>query len=329
MMRRRIAAGVAVVLLIVIVLLVNGCLKSQKQQSLKDYNREVSSIAQETSSQVATPLFGALTNASSKQALNVEVQINQLRDQAQTIAQRAKKLSVPGEMTSAQRALLLALDLRVEGLTKIAAHMPAVLGGESKQASTLIAGAMENFLASDVLYSQRVGPLVQEALAANGVHGLATTPSRFLPNLGWLDPSTTLSRITGQATGSSQNGASPGTHGSSLVEVAVGTNTLAPAPTINHITGGGSPTFTVTVENTGSNTESNVKVDVTVTAGGKQYKASHIINSTQPESKVNVEIPVAGIPLGVGSKIEVYVEPVPGETNTENNKGVFEAICSQ
>jgi hypothetical protein len=329
MVRRRIAAGVAVVLLIVIVLVINGCLKSQKQQSLKDYNRQVSSIGQEMQGQVSGPLFTALTNAAGKQALNVEVQVNQLRDQAQTITERARKLSVPGEMVGAQRALLMGLGLTVEGLTKIASQLPSALGGQAKQASTNIAGAMETFLANDILYSQRVVPLIQETLNGNGIHGLATSPSRFLPNLGWLEPNTVQSRLTGQGSSGSQNGVAPGTHGSALVSVAVGTNTLEGEPTINHITGGGSPTFTVTVENTGSNAESNVKVDITVTAGGKQYKASHVINSTQPGTKVNVEIPVAGIPLGVASKIEAFVEPVPGETNSENNKGTFLAIFSQ
>ena len=80
------------------------------------------------------------------------------------------------------------------------------------------------------------------------------------------------------------------------------------------------------VENTGSNPEVNVKVDITVTAGGKQFKASHVINQTTPGSKVNVEIPVTGIPTGVASKIEAYVEPVPGETESENNKMTFLAI---
>ncbi len=74
------------------------------------------------------------------------------------------------------------------------------------------------------------------------------------------------------------------------------------------------PTFTVTVENSGEAPETNVKVDVTVSAGGKQYKASHVINQTQPGNKVNVEIPVSGIPLGVAAKVQVNIEGVPGET---------------
>jgi hypothetical protein len=330
MVRRRMAAGVAVVLLIVIVLVINGCLKSQKQQSLKDYNRAVSALASETSAQVAQPLFTALAGASGKSALDVEVQIDQLRIQAQNIASRAKGLSVPGEMSSAQRALLLALDLRVEGMTKVAALVPTALGGNGKQASAQIAGDMEIFLASDVIYSQRVVPLIQQTLASNSIHELTTAGSRFVPNVGWLEPDTVVSRITGQSSGSSQNSqTATGNHGSALVSVSVGTNTLAGEPTINHVTGGGSPTFTVTVENSGEFTETNVKVDITVTAAGKEYKASHVINSTQAGSKVNVEIPVSGIPLGVASKIAVNIEGVPGENDLENNKGTFLAIFSQ
>jgi uncharacterized repeat protein (TIGR01451 family) len=325
MVRRRVAAGAAVVLLIIIVLVINGCLKSQKQQSLKNYNRDVNRIVGESETQVSKPLFTALAGAGGKSALDVEVQIDQLRIAAQNVAQRAKGLSVPGEMANAQRALLLALDLRLEGMSKVAALVPTALGGKNRQATAEIAGDMEIFLASDVIYSQRVAPLIQQTLGSNGIHGLATSSSRFLPNLGWLDANTTFSRITGQSLGST-NGVTSGTHGSSLVGVSVGTNTLEPEPTLNHISGGGSPTFTVTVENTGSNPETNVKVDVTVTAGGKQFKASHVINSTQPGNKVNVEIPVTGIPVGVASKIEAYVEPVPGEANAENNKGTFLAL---
>jgi hypothetical protein len=324
MVRRRVAAGIAVVLVIVIALVINGCLKSQAQQSLKDYNRSVSQIARESDEQVAHPLFSALVGASSKSALDVEVQINQLRIQMQTIANGARRLSVPGEMVAAQRALLLALDLRVEAMSKLAGQIPSALGGQAQQAAPKLAGDMESLLASDVLFSQRVVPLAQEALASNGIHELSTT-SRFVPNVGWLDPSTVASRVTGQSPGSTSSVA-PGTHGSAITGVSVGANTLQPEPTINHISGGGSPTFTVTVEDTGSNPESNVKVDVTVTAAGKQFKASHVINQTQPGSKVNVEIPVSGIPTGVAAKIEAYVEPVPGETELENNKATYLAI---
>ena len=83
----------------------------------------------------------------------------------------------------------------------------------------------------------------------------------------------------------------------------------------------------MSVEDSGENTQTNVKVNVTVAAQGKQLKATRTINSMQAGSKVNVDIPVENVPAGPG-KIEVYVEPVPGETDTENNKSTYLAIFS-
>jgi hypothetical protein len=323
--RRRVAAGIGVVLLIVIILIVNSCLKSEKQTALRDYNRNVGQIAHEYDESVTGPLFSALSGAQAKSAVDVQVQIGQLRMQAQSLAGKAKALSVPSEMAGAQRNLLLALDLRAEALTKIDALAASALGGQGKQAISSIAGDMELFLASDVLFSQRVAPLIQEALKSAGIQGASTATSHSLPNLGWLEASTVEQRITGKPAGST---AAPvtGNHGSALKETSVGTNKLEGEPTLNHIMGGSNPAFTVAVENSGEFEEHNVKVDVSITAGGKQFKASHVIEKTEPGKTVNVDIPVAGVPLGVAAKIELFIEGVPGENDLENNKGTYLAI---
>lgn len=327
MVRRRVAAGVGVVLLIVIVLIVNGCLKSQKTQALKEYNHNVSRIVGESDQQVSHPLFSALSGASAKPVNDVETQVNQLHLEAEKQATQAKGLSVPGELDAAQRDLLLALDLRAEGVEKVAGQLRTALGGKAQQASTLIAGDMEMFLASDVIYSQRVAPLIEQTLRAGGAEGQSVASSHFLPNIGWLEPNTVLSRITGQPASSAQSGAlAPGTHGSSLIGVSVGANTLASEPTLNHISGGSNPTFTVMVENAGENAETNIKVDVMVTAQGSQLKATRSINSMQAGTKANVDIPVEKVATGVASKVEVRIEPVPGETDTENNMNTYLAI---
>jgi hypothetical protein len=328
LVRRRIAAAGGVVLLIVIVLLVNGCLKRGKQQALETYNQDVSQLAQKTDQQVAHPLFGALTGAGSRSAQEVDQQVNGYRQQAQELSEQAKALKVPGEMAAAQRALLLAMNLRVEGLTKLASLIPTALGGQAQEASSKIAGDMEIFLASDVLWSQRVAPLIGERLAAAGVHGQSTAASRFLPNLGWLEQKTALARITGK--GSAASGpVAPGTHGHTLLGVSVGSNKLAPSPTLNHISGGSNPTFTVSLENAGSNPETDVKVDISVTSEGKTLSTSHLVNKTEPGKALNVDIPVSGVTLGAASRITVNIEPVPGETETENNKATYLAVFSQ
>ena len=188
---------------------------------------------------------------------------------------------------------------------------------------------MEIFLASDVIYSQRVVPLIQETLTSNGIHGATHGASRFLPNLGWLEPNTVEARLTGKA---STGGRAwrPATHGSSLVGVAWARTRSNPNRRSTTSAAAAAPTFTVTVENTGTNAETNVKVDVAVTAG-RQTAARPRTRSTRPNraARSNVEIPVTGVPLGVASKIEVNVEPVPGETNSENNKATYLAIFGE
>ena len=188
---------------------------------------------------------------------------------------------------------------------------------------------MENFLASDVISSQRVTPLIEETLHSGGVQGQTVVTSRFLPNVGWLEPSTVQARLGGQSSASQSGQVTAGTHGSSLVGVSVGGTELASEPTLNHISGGANPTFAVSVEDSGENTQTNVKVEVTVTAEGKQLKGSGTIGSIQAGQKTTVNMPVANVPAGVAAKIEAYVVPVSGETDTENNKGAYLAIFSR
>ncbi len=327
MVRRRIAVGVGLAALIVVALLVKSCMNSGREEALREYNRDAGRLVAESDQQVSRPFFATLAGASGKSPLTVQSAIDERRGLAQEQAGRARSLSVPGEMDEAQRYLTLVLDLREEGLAKIATLVRTALGGQGKRASTLIAGDMEMFLTSDVIWSQRTAPLIQQTLAADGIHGEATAGTQFLPNLGWLDPETVLGRLTGQSASSGQSGTlAPGTHGSALTGVSVGSTTLEAEPAVNHIAGGTNPTFTVNVEDSGSNPETDVKVEVAVTAGGKQYKASKTIEKTEPGQTVSADIPVEGVPQGVAARISVYIQPVPGETNVENNKGSYLAV---
>jgi hypothetical protein len=320
--RRRVAAGIGVVVVIVIVLIISAVLKSQQSEALKNYGHDVNQIVEESNQKVAAPFFSALSGAAAKPAIDVQQQLDELHLEAEHQAVRAKSLSVPSAMEGAQRYLLLVLDLRAEGIAKVASRLRTATGSQAQQASTMIAGDMENFLASDVVYAQRVAPLIHETLKANALGGQTVAGSRFLPNIGWLEASTVQSRLGGQ----SSSAPGPGTHGSALVGVSLGETALEAEPAVNHLTGGSTPTFTASVENDGESAEMNVKVEVTVSAQGKQLKASRSINSIQPGAKETVEVPVENVPQGVESKVEVYVLPVPGETDLENNKASYLAI---
>jgi hypothetical protein len=327
MVRRRIALGAGAAALVVIVLIVNGCLKSGKEEALKSYNREAGALVQESDQQVSAPLFKDLASAPGEPAQILTSQVDALRGQAQEEAAKAKALKAPGEMEAAQRNLTLAMDLREEALTKIAGLVSTAVGGEGKRANAEIAGAAEMFLASDVVWSQRAKPLIEQALTAAGAGGESTPGTQFLPNLGWLDPSTVELRLTGSSTGGAKSGpVAPGTHGSALKGVSVGGVALEAAASLSQVAAGVNPTFTVSVEDSGSNVETDVKVEVSVTAGGKEYKSTKAIPKTEPGVTAKAEVPVTGVPLGVVAQVAVYVLPVPGETNIENNKATYKAM---
>lgn len=327
MMRRAAGAVALVVLVLVIVLVISSILKSEKRSSLKSYARSVSALATESDAHVSGPLFKVLAGAGGKPALDVEEEVAGLRGEAQALASRAKGLSVPGEMAAAQRDLLLTFDLRVEGMSKLAELLPSAYGDQAKQTGPKIAGDMEIFLASDVVYSQRVAPLIEQTLSDNGIHDVNVASTRFVSSVGWLESSTVLSHL-GQ-TSATQGTVAAGHHGSLLKGVSVGTSALEAEPAVNHISGGSTPTFSVSVENDGEFTESNVVVDITVTAGGKQYKGSHTISTTEPGKTVSAEVPVKGVPLGVPAKVEAAIQPVPGETDHEGTTGTFLAVFGQ
>jgi hypothetical protein len=326
--RRRIVAAIGLAILIAIILIIAAVVGGGNREGLEKYNAAVGTLARESDEQIATPFFQALSSARGEQGTDVQQRLDGLREEAEHQAERARRLSVPEGMQGAQRYLLQVLDLRAEGVGKVAERIGVALGGqsESETAYKQIAGAMEIFLTADVLYSQRVVPLIQEELSASGLSGQSTYGSHFLPNLGWLEPATVAARTGGHANTAQSSGT--GSQGSALSAVSVGSNTLAPPPELNHIHSGANPTFTVKVEDAGSGTESNVSVSVAVTAAGKQYSAFGTIASIAPGQSSTVNIPVEGVPLNTGAKITVDIEPVPGETDVENNKGTYEAIFS-
>jgi hypothetical protein len=189
---------------------------------------------------------------------------------------------------------------------------------------------MQAFLASDVLWSQRVAPLIKEALDANNVAGQTTPVSRFLPNLGWLDPGTVGQRLGAQGGGSSSSGpAAPGTHGHGLVSVSVGPTTLQPG-TVNRIPAATPPTFTIKIQNQGQNDERNVVVTLRVSGAGSPIAARKIVPKTTAGQPTDVQITLPKRPpVGTPVTISVAVAPVKGEGTTSNNKQDYPALFTR
>lgn len=328
--RQAVLLGGLAIVLILLIIGVNSCLDSRHDRALKDYNREVSSIVESSDKQVSRQLFDVLQGGGA--ANDMQVAVNQVRLVAEEDVKRAKGLDVPGDVKAAHRNLELVLNLRADGVRKIADLLPTALSTQAGAQDALrrVAGEMQAFLASDVVYSQRVAPLIKEGLDDNGISGQSIAQSQFLPSIGWLDANQVAQTLNPDAASGTETPSGivkPGLHGHGLVSVSAGGVTLQPGEVVNRIPAADGRTFDVTFANQGENDEQNVKVSVKITGAGSPISVSKTVNQTRAGTNSTVPITLnAAPPTGRAVTIEVAVAPVPGEKKTDNNKQTYTAL---
>jgi CARDB len=336
LVRRLAAAGGVVLVIILLVVLVKGCVDSRRTQALKDYNRNVHSLMQESRGSVSQPFFQALSGAGSQQATQVQETLNQLRVVAQEELDRADHLSVPGAMSEAQHDLRLLLGLRRDAVAAVANLIQQAVGKSAVAGTAVnrIAGEMRALDAADVIYSQRVAPLILKGLEDDGISasydgtaGEQVTPqSDFLPEISWINPTFVAAKLGASVSGGTSGKPAPGTHGHALDSVSVGGTTLDPSGS-NQIPANPPPTFTVTFTNGGQNDETNVKVDVEISGNGAPIKGSTVVPSTSAGQQATATVQLTSSPPTSGPvTIKVTVEPVPGEQTTDNNSQTYNAL---
>ena len=324
--RRLFAVGAGLLLLIVLVFAMNGCLDSRKERALKDYNRDVATILSASNEEVAKPFFEQL-GADDVSEGDLAVQIRQLRITAEEGVKRAESLDVPGDMRAAHHNVMLTLNLRAGALTEIASRIDAAQGRGQKaeDATSQIAGQMQSFLASDVIWSQRAAPLIVEALDDAEIGGQTVIESQFLPGYTWLAPQTVADAIGGQAGSSTDGAVAPGLHGHGIIRTQIGDAALEPSPASTTIPAKPPATVKVTFQNQGDNVERDVEVTVRLTApGAKTVTAKKAVDTTQAGEEATVEIPLTSLPpAGTAGELTVRIAAVPGEKNTDNNQQAY------
>ena len=329
LVRQGVGIGALVVLVLLVGVGVQSCRSNQQENALKDYNRDVTSVITSSDRDVGRAFF-QLLGSGSDQAQDLQVQVNQLRLAADEDARRARNFDVPGPMDGAQDELLLTLNFRAEALRRVADQLPTALGrGQpSTQAISRIAGQMQKFLASDVVYNQRVAPLIKDALDDDGITGQRIVNSQFLPTVAWLSPQYVADRLGADA-GAQSNQPAPGLHGHGLTSVAVGDNTLQPSPVVNRVPATGRVTFHVTFANQGDNDERNVRVTIRVAGGGRTLNARKTVPQTKAGSPAEVDVPLAQTPPVGTATVDVAVNGVRGEGKTDNNRQRYTVIFTR
>src|SRR4051812_27863020 len=108
--RQMLAAGIGLVVAIILFFGIKGCASIQKENSYKDYVREVAADMQQ-SQQESAAVFDLLRKAATGgSAVDNEQQIASFRFEAQRLADRARKRSTPDELKKANRYLVDALQ---------------------------------------------------------------------------------------------------------------------------------------------------------------------------------------------------------------------------
>jgi hypothetical protein len=319
--------GLALIAFLLIIF-ARSCAGTRSENALKDYNREVSSIVQDSDRGVSKQLFDVLQGGGSTQ--DVQVAVNQVRISAEEGAKRARNLDVPGDLAAAQHDFELVMNFRSDGVRKIGDLLPKALSNQPSAAAAIrqVAGQMQAFLASDVIYSQRVSPLIKDALAEKDITGQEPATSKFLPNVGWLDAAQVGDKINPDAGASSSSATgevAPGTHGHGIVSVKAGSVTLGSG--INRVPAKAPLALEVTYANQGENDESNVTITVKVSGGSKPINVTKKLNQTKAGTQAAVPITLNTLPAaGTSTTMTVTIKPVPGEKKTDNNTQSFTVL---
>jgi hypothetical protein len=337
--RRAIALGLGVLVLFLLLIAFRSCQDSAKKNALKDYNREVSALVQESDTEIGEGFFALLQQVGQESPDDLQTGISGFKASSEKLMEQAERVDVPDDMVPAHRSLLIAFELRRDALEFIAGKVAAATGDAGDQADEAveqITGQMQAFLASDVLIQSRVTPLVDKALADAEVGGQdIVATAGFLPDIGWLEPPAVAAAL---GTTLSEGGTNrrpgqvlPGLHGTGLQSVSVGDLTLQPG-TPNRIPAGEDITFAVKFKNQGEHDEFDVEVVVTLEpdGGGKAIQGRKTVDTIREseEATANVTLPSAPS-VGTVYTAKVNVKAVGGEQKTDNNRQSYPVLIVQ
>jgi hypothetical protein len=288
-----------------------------------------------SSQQVGRQLSQALLAQGLKEA-QVEQRIASLARQEQLDVERAREITPPGTLRDEHNALIQALQFRVSGLGGLASALAATAKTkDATRAGSVLAGQMQRLLASDVIYDDSFKGPAEAELNRQGVTGTSASGGPLVPDSNFLQSSdlvTTQAMVTvlGKIRGGSVTPSQGGLRGTNLVSVKVQPNNQElSTSTTNTIIVRTSMTFQVTVEDSGDSQEANIPVTLTIQqASGNIVKHATIGFINPGEQKTVSFANFPAVNFGVQATVKVEVQPVSGETKTDNNSADYPVIFS-
>jgi hypothetical protein len=325
----------AILIIVLLVFWVQSCREAGKTKTYKSYMTKVSEVAA-SSHQIGTQLSTTLLAQGLKQSA-VEQRIAGLARQEQLDVDRAREITPPGTLRDEHDALIEALQFRVSGLNGLANALAATVSTKNTtRAAGVLASQMQRFLASDVIYDDEFKQPSVAELKRQGVTGTNASGGPLVPDSNFLQSpdfvTTTsmvsvLSKIRGGAVTPSQGGL----HGTNIVSVkALPEGTELSTSTQTRVIVRTNLAFQVTIQDSGDSQETGIPVKLTIVQSGSDpVEKTATINFISPgETRVitfkNFPAPNFQTP----AQLKIEVQPVPGETKTDNNSADYPIIFS-
>jgi hypothetical protein len=325
----------AILIIVLLVFWVQSCREAGKTKTYKSYMTKVSEVAA-SSHQIGQGLSQALLAQGLKQAA-VEQRITGLARQEQLDVDRAREITPPGTLRDEHAALIEALQFRVSGLNGLANALAATVSTKNTtRAAGVLASQMQRFLASDVIYDDEFKQPSIAELNRQGVTGTNASGGPLVPDSNFLQSAdfvtttsmvSVLTKIRGGAVTPSQGGL----HGTNIVSVkAFPGGTELSTSTQTRVIVRTNLTFQVTIQDSGDSQETGIPVKLTIVQSGSDpvEKTATINFISAGETKVitfkNFPAPNFQTP----AQLKIEVQPVPGETKTDNNSADYPIIFS-
>jgi hypothetical protein len=327
--RLLLGAVVVVVVVAVIVLIVRDYERNRLVDGYTSYVTKSGQIAQ-ASAALGTNLVHTVQNTSGQPTAQLQADLTALATQAGHQTTQAQNLDVPSGVVNANRALVLALQYRQDGLQALSSNLQSIVHSESDTAAAQsIASSMQQFMASDVIVQDSYLTETAQALRNESITGVSVPSPNSVTFLQGSNQNYVLASGAAHLLGplrhvgaeSSGQGAPVGL---SLVSVVAEPNSITLTPGIAEtIPESSNLHWAVTVQNGGSYVENNIKVSVSLSYGTTPVDVqTNTITSINPGQQLLISVPgpaASAVKLGTLGLLHVQVATVPGEQNIANN----------
>jgi hypothetical protein len=312
----------AIVLAVILILVVQSCRSNQKQSEYEGYVDDVSGIAS-----ASEELGGQLNTSLTTPGITLEDlrgDVEGLRDQQEQLLRSAQELRPPGPLLEQQESLVETMQFRVNGLAGLATALAQVAqSSNAEQTGAALASQAQRLVASDIVYADAFEEPTGRVLEDENIGDVPVPGSKFVQNPEFASPNA-WGLIVQRLTQSPQGG---GLHGNGIqaVRALPGGEELSPSAD-NTVVASDSLAFEVVVENSGESQETQVAVRLVIQQNPRIRKEQQIDLINPGETETVTFRDIGNVTFSTRTTMIVTVEPVPGETNEDNNSAQYRVI---